>query len=61
MVQSVNARNTALLHVNEIELETLEASLASLMIRLIKRFRGSCSSSLAVDQMRKQAQMITSL
>lgn len=63
MVQSVNLRNIAFMHVDEIELETLDIRFATLMIRLMKINHCSSSSSLNdLDYpMRSQAQIFTLL
>ncbi|EEA20742.1 C6 transcription factor, putative [Talaromyces marneffei ATCC 18224] len=63
MVQSANSRHTAFMHVDEIELETLDIRFATFMIRLMKM--DQCSSSSSFNdlgyQMRSQAQMFTLL
>lgn len=60
MVQSVNLRNTAFLHVDEIEIETLDIRFATLMMRLMKIDQSSNVNDLDY-QMRSQAQMFTLL
>ncbi|KUL86547.1 hypothetical protein ZTR_04241 [Talaromyces verruculosus] len=63
MVQSVNSRNTAFMHLDEIEFETLDIRFATLIMRLMKIEQCSSSSSFNDPgyQMRSQAQMFTRL
>ncbi|EED22496.1 C6 transcription factor, putative [Talaromyces stipitatus ATCC 10500] len=62
MVQSVNSRSTALMYIDEIELDTLDIRLTTLLIRLMKIYQCFTSSANEPDdQMRRQAQMITLL